>query len=204
MDLMDVLVPLIVVILGWLIVVWLLWDGKRTKTVAGETIEASGPVAAAPPPPSAPAEDAGCTCQWITGPMWDYLISGPCDACVNIQKALHAEEMMRIAKVMSDTDIAGLRAIHDAFPTPLESDQGKISQFNVLQQFRSAVMPHLRGSQRQILRTCLKLESYGLVGRVEDRSKNNQTDEPLAFGLLQKGKDFIECIRSAATDEDEK
>ena len=68
----------------------------------------------------------------------------------------HAEEMMRIAVEMSETDIAVLRAIHDAFAKQLEGNaRGKISRLDVLQRWRFSVMNRLKGAQGEILSICL-------------------------------------------------
>lgn len=41
-----------------------------------------------------------------------------------------------------------------------------------------------------------------MVERMEDRAKNNLDDEPVGFGLLKKGKDFVEYIRERGEPED--
>ena len=40
-----------------------------------------------------------------------------------------------------------------------------------------------------------RLQSFGLLRAAEDRRASNLSDQPIAYGLLEKGHDFITFIR---------
>jgi len=112
-----------------------------------------------------------------------------------------AEEMLRIAMDLDDRDVIVLREIDRAFAgCDLRGGRGKIGRTQVLQTWRFAVVNRLTLKQGEVLSVCLKLQSYGLIEAVEDRSKNNLDEEPLPFGLLQKGRAFVEYVRSAGEE----
>jgi hypothetical protein len=110
----------------------------------------------------------------------------------------YVEEMMRIAMEVTERDMVLLREVHRAFANSLAGGQGATPHATAIQGWRS-VAGRIPMTQGAAVSCGLKLESYGLVRRAEDRSKNNLSDEPLAFGLLSKGKDFVEYVRSAAS-----
>lgn len=113
----------------------------------------------------------------------------------------YAEELMRIALEMTDRDIVVLREIHRAMAASVVgSGRGATPHMMALQHWRN-IVGRLPMTQGETLSTCLKLEGYGLLRRAEDRSRNNLADEPLAFGLLQKGKDFVDYLHSSAQTE---
>ena len=110
----------------------------------------------------------------------------------------YPEEMMRIALELMDRDVLVLREIYRALASSVVGgSRGATPHTTALQQWRN-ITGRLSMTEGEVLSTCLKMEGYGLVRRAEDRSKNNLSDEPLAFGLLHKGKDFVEYLQSAA------
>jgi hypothetical protein len=109
----------------------------------------------------------------------------------------YAEEMMRAATEVTDREMTVLHEIDRAFAgSVVDSGPGATPHSAAIMGWRS-VAGRISMTPGEILGCCLKLESYGLIRRAEDRAKNNLSDEPLAFGLLLKGRHFIEYVRTA-------
>jgi hypothetical protein len=107
------------------------------------------------------------------------------------------EELERIATNLTEVDVAVLREIVEAFAWML-GEWGRMRRTVVLQKWPVAKLKALKLTDGDVLSSCYKLESYGLIERMEDRSKNNLSNEPSPFGLLSKGKDFTDYIRTQA------
>lgn len=108
-----------------------------------------------------------------------------------------AEEMMRVARDLSDQDVLALRQIHDSqFPALSGNGWGlDVHQVNVLWKEKKPSVPGtvLPGELASIF---LKLQGLGLVTSVERMNTQHGPNEQV-FSLLPKGADFVRYIQGA-------
>jgi hypothetical protein len=103
----------------------------------------------------------------------------------------YTEEMMRVATVLDDTDVEVLRQIVKAQKGHLGS-RGSLD-LNAANELWKQNPPSITGfSLADITSVCSKLESLGLLVRVERRDDLFGLDTAgLPYGLLKKGLDFV-------------
>jgi hypothetical protein len=108
----------------------------------------------------------------------------------------YAEEMMRIAMDLDESDIAVLKQLHEAQGNLTSTGVVQREQVNEAWRDRPPRPPDM--GENEIQSICAKLQSFGLVVRIE---RNNFKLGPgeIPYALLQKGKDFIDYIRSSAS-----
>jgi hypothetical protein len=99
------------------------------------------------------------------------------------------EEMMRIAGALSDDDVQVLREIHCVQEKHL-SAQGNVPNELVNDSWRDKPPKIENLNAGEIQSICAKLESFGLVTRV-DRNPSKLFHTTIPYGLLQRGHDFI-------------
>jgi hypothetical protein len=102
------------------------------------------------------------------------------------------EEMMRVATALDDRDVEVLRQIVAAQRAYLQAGKGGLDE-NAANETWQAKPPSLSGvSKADITSICSKLESFGLIVRVQKRDTMYGIETVgLPFGLLAKGLDFI-------------
>jgi hypothetical protein len=111
-----------------------------------------------------------------------------------------AEEMMRVAMDLTDQDVGVLREIDRAQAKILEWSR-QPAPMDPVNDCWKADPPKVEGmSPAAIVSTCEKLQSFGLVTRV-DRNNFKLPLTVTPYGILQKGHDFVEYIRGVAESE---
>jgi hypothetical protein len=119
-----------------------------------------------------------------------------------------AEEMMRVARDLSDQDVLGLRYLYDTQSKLLEhrdlyvnvdevndiwaEDMSKLK--GTTGQFRTEKLEGMPLSEHTS--TFLKLQGFGLATSVERKESRNPPGEQV-FALLAKGADFVRYIQGA-------
>jgi hypothetical protein len=103
------------------------------------------------------------------------------------------EEMLRIAANLDDLDIEILRQIVEIQKPKMSPGQDALGM-NVVNPLWKDHRPAVAGlSGGDLTSICHKLESYGLITRVDKRSDKFGPDEPSPpFGLLRKGVRFVD------------
>jgi hypothetical protein len=117
----------------------------------------------------------------------------------------HAEEMMRVAVDLTERDLAVLRAMQSAHPLRITGPaQERYMRLNAAAIFERIEWRKLGFSEQELESTCCKLQSFGLVGRLDAGVKpyGPLDGQRSAYELLRKGWDFVEYIRSAAESEE--
>jgi hypothetical protein len=108
-----------------------------------------------------------------------------------------AEEMMRIARDLSDQDVLGLSQLYDSQFATLDGNGWKLDvhQINVLWKEKQPRLPGvvLPGEAASIF---LKLQGLGLATAVERMDTQHGPNEQV-FSLLPKGADFVRYIQGA-------
>jgi hypothetical protein len=108
-----------------------------------------------------------------------------------------AEEMMRVARDLSDQDVLALRQIYDSQFAALNGNGWDLDvhQVNVLWKEKKPSVPGtvLPGELASIF---LKLQGLGLVTSVERMNTQHGPNEQV-FSLLPKGGDFVRYIEGA-------
>jgi hypothetical protein len=106
----------------------------------------------------------------------------------------HVEEMMRVAMALSDREVTILRTI-DAVQSSQLND-GRVTRMQAIQCWNLSSMKAKGLTSGEVESACSKLQSFGLLRPAEDRRANNLADQPIAYGLLQKGHDFVVYIKA--------
>lgn len=108
-----------------------------------------------------------------------------------------AEEMMRIARDLSDQDVLGLSQLYDSQFATLNGNGWRLDvhQINVLWKEKQPRLPGvvLPGEAVSIF---LKLQGLGLATAVERMDTQHGPNEQV-FSLLPKGADFVRYIQGA-------
>jgi hypothetical protein len=114
--------------------------------------------------------------------------------------ANETEEMMRVAMDLTDQDVAVLREI-DRAQSKILKWSGGMAPMDPVNKCWKEDPPKVEGmSPAAVVSACEKLQSFGLVTRVD---RNNFT-LPLSvtpYGILEKGHDFVEYIRGVTNSE---
>jgi hypothetical protein len=106
------------------------------------------------------------------------------------------EELMRVAAALSDLDVAVLREIHQAQREYLKNNQAeRVDRETANEAWRDSP-PQIAGvSDGEIQSCCSKLQSFGLVARIE-RNDFKLGPNEIPYALLKRGAVFIEFIRN--------
>jgi hypothetical protein len=105
----------------------------------------------------------------------------------------YAEEMMRIAMDLNDRDVSVLKELYAAQGDLTTS--GVVQREQVNEAWRDRP-PRIEGmGENEIQSICAKLQSFGLVTRIE-RNDFKLGPAEIPHALLQKGADFITYIAS--------
>jgi hypothetical protein len=103
------------------------------------------------------------------------------------------EEMLRVAANLDDLDVEILRQIVEVQKPHMVAGRDALGM-NVVNPLWKENRPKVGGlSDGDLTSTCHKLESFGLITRIDKRSDKFGPDEPAPpFGLLRKGIRFAE------------
>jgi hypothetical protein len=108
-----------------------------------------------------------------------------------------AEEMMRVARDLSDQDVLGLRYLYDTQFSALQRHglQVDVDQINGI--WRESLPIKIEGIiQAEYLSIFLKLQGLGLATAVERKQTQLPPNEQV-FALLAKGADLVRYIQGA-------
>ena len=108
------------------------------------------------------------------------------------------EDMMRIAMDLSDVDVRVLQEIVRTQGPVLSGGRTAVPRYNAYSLWNSGRWNDLGLGGGELLSICKKLESFGLVYPAYNPQQNILSDEPTAFGLLKRGKEFVEYIQRVA------
>jgi len=117
-----------------------------------------------------------------------------------------AEEMMRIAMLLSDQEVLILRTLHDGQIATYNPHQGRVSREEVNDFWRLTDPGHRSYGEpeHKTLRQfpagklngiCAKLQSLGLVAQVE-RNNFKLGPDVVPYGILSNTVEFVEYVRS--------
>jgi hypothetical protein len=117
-----------------------------------------------------------------------------------------AEEMMRVAMDLTERDLIVLREMKNRHPLKVTGPfpEQRYLPLNAAIGFRETDWRQLGFSLHELESICCKLQSFGLVVRMDDELKRhgpNGDPQRNAYELLRKGWDFVEYIRGAAETE---
>jgi len=108
-----------------------------------------------------------------------------------------AEEMMRVARDLSDQDVLGLRYLYDTQFGILERSGLQVNVDNVNRAWRESRPTRIGGIiEAEYLSIFLKLQGFGLATLVE-RIQTEIPPNEQVFALLAKGADFVRYIQGA-------
>lgn len=108
-----------------------------------------------------------------------------------------AEEMMRVARDLSDQDVLGLRHLYDTQFGILERSGLQVNVDNVNRAWRNSLPIRIGGIiEAEYLSVFLKLQGFGLATLVE-RIQTELPPNEQVFALLAKGADFARYIQGA-------
>ena len=108
-----------------------------------------------------------------------------------------AEEMMRVARDLSDQDVVGLRHLYDTQFGILERSGLQVNVDNVNRAWRNSLPIRIEGIiEAEYLSIFLKLQGFGLATSVE-RIQTELPPNEHVFALLAKGADFVRYIQGA-------
>jgi len=106
-----------------------------------------------------------------------------------------AEEMMRIARDLSDQDVLGLRYLYDTQFIALQQSHQRINVDDINKIWRQNPPNKIEGVlQAEHISILLKLQGFGLATSVERRETQIPPNEQV-FALLPKGADFVLYIQ---------
>jgi hypothetical protein len=118
-----------------------------------------------------------------------------------------AEEMMRIAMLLSDEDVLVLRTIYEGQNASYNSSQGRVG-FEAANDFWRLLDPthrrvnepeltHLRSLSYGALQgICAKLQSFGLLAQV-NRNNSKLSPDLIPYAILTKAVEFVEYVRTS-------
>jgi len=107
-----------------------------------------------------------------------------------------AEEMMRVARDLSDQDILGLRYLYDTQFVCLQQSHLRVNIDEINNIWRDKPRKIEGVLQAEYVSIFLKLQGLGLATSVE-RKQTQLPPNELVFGLLAKGADFVRYIQGA-------
>src|SRR5208337_707904 len=107
-----------------------------------------------------------------------------------------AEEMMRVARDLSDQDILGLRYLYDTQFVCLQQSHLQVNIDEINNIWRDKPRKIEGVLQAEYVSIFLKLQGLGLATSVE-RKQTQLPPNELVFGLLAKGADFVRYIQGA-------
>ncbi|PYU23563.1 MAG: hypothetical protein DMG32_15960, partial [Acidobacteria bacterium] len=112
----------------------------------------------------------------------------------------YTEEMMRVAMDLDPIDVDVLVQVYQAQSRILSSSDGRVLMDEVNDAWRD-MRPRIPGFRQGDLESvCAKLQSYGLVTRVErNNSKLPPNENP--YALLPKGRDFVRYIKGVTKEQ---
>jgi hypothetical protein len=111
-----------------------------------------------------------------------------------------AEEMMRVARDLSDQDVLGLRHLYDTQFAALQRNQLQVNVDDINSIWREKLPNKIAGvPQAEYLSIFLKLQGLGLATSVERKQTQLPPNEQV-FALLAKGADFVRYIKGAVDD----
>jgi hypothetical protein len=106
------------------------------------------------------------------------------------------EELMRVGMALSDREVMILQDIDAAQSSRL--GDGRVTRMHAMESWNISSMKTGGVTTGDFESACSKLQSFGLLRAAEDRRANNLADHPIAYGLLQKGQDFVAFIKTSA------
>jgi len=110
-----------------------------------------------------------------------------------------AEEMMRVARDLSDQDVVGLRYLYDTQFVALQQNHLRINVDDINTIWREKVPINIEGVlQAEYISIFLKLQGLGLATLVERKQTQLPPNEQV-FALLAKGADFVRYIQGAVS-----
>ncbi len=108
-----------------------------------------------------------------------------------------AEEMMRVARDLSDQDVVGLRYLYDTQFGALQRNGLQVNVDDINSIWRESLPIKIEGIiQAEYLSIFLKLQGFGLATSVERKQTQLPPNEQV-FALLAKGADFVRYIQGA-------
>jgi hypothetical protein len=112
----------------------------------------------------------------------------------------YAEEMLRIAAELAEREIAVLNEMKRAYPRSIAGPTNE-RYFHLMaaRPFERIKWRELGFPPQELESICCKLQSFGLVGRVDSLVPYRRLEgQRSAYELLRKGWDFVEYIRTSA------
>ncbi len=114
-----------------------------------------------------------------------------------------AEEMMRVARDLSDQDVLGLRHLYDTQFVALQQNHLRINVDDINTIWREKLPNNIEGVlQAEYISIFLKLQGLGLATSVERKQTQLPPNEQV-FGLLAKGADFVRYVQGAVSSSTE-
>src|ERR1019366_5275803 len=108
-----------------------------------------------------------------------------------------AEELMRVARDLSDQDVLGLRYLYETQFTFLQHNRLQVDVDQINSIWRESLPIRIEGVlQAEHLSIFLKLQRFGLATSVERKQTQLPPNEQV-FALLAKGADFVRYIQGA-------
>lgn len=109
----------------------------------------------------------------------------------------YTEELLRIAMYLDNGDVVVLREAVRLQGKLIEPGRGKSAQWDAVQSWRRGKWDDLGVSEGEMDSICAKLQSFGLVVRMEEvQSQNVSTVVRNDWMLLQRGFDFVQAIKA--------
>jgi hypothetical protein len=115
----------------------------------------------------------------------------------------YAEEMLRIAAELAEREIAVLNEMKRAYPLSINGPENeRYFRLTASGLFERIKWRELGFLPQELESICCKLQSFGLVGRVDVSlvPYHSLEGQRRTYELLRKGWDFVEYIRTAALD----